>query len=434
VLYFALFMFPCALAVLMSWDSTLTIPRSDLDVMNELLYSQAYPSISYPHLDPLHDRHTGSSWEGPQNFNSHSGENGTTDNYESIPMSRNSHGRAVSGIDARSFPIDASGSWSAQESHMGTILQRWISQGSHETIESPPTSLRTVTPEHSIKEQSVELRPSLSQMSHHSGMTERSFSLPDTGLYPSSLNYSDNQLYSESKYIDEIDSSVGHGPYHNGDAKGSSRRPSHLMMPVATGSSYPTYTSPEEVMFTTPMDVMSQTMFEPSITHDGVSAAMDPLNINDSLWTWDAIDQPESGGSTPFSTDIAWSPGATTKNSMSYSPNRATNSPRYVAIHSIGPHLPHTYCFARASRKAMVQQNSRVNGDHSANYQPGFYDSQHQSDRSHSHGSVDNDNTPREHPLYQKATTGPDGLYHCPWEGKDPSCNHKPEKLKCNYE
>jgi hypothetical protein len=40
----------------------------------------------------------------------------------------------------------------------------------------------------------------------------------------------------------------------------------------------------------------------------------------------------------------------------------------------------------------------------------------------------------REHPLYQRATTSPDGLYHCPWEGRDPYCNHKPEKLRCNYE
>jgi hypothetical protein len=390
--------------------------------------------MSFLQMDHLSDRHTGSPWEGPQNFHSHSGENGNTDSYESVPMSRNSHNGAVSGMDARSFSLDASGSWSAQDSSsLGPILERWMSQNSHEANGSPPASVRTVTPEHSIKAQSVELRPSLSQMSHHSSITDRSFSLPDTGHYPSSLNYSDNLLYSESKYIDDIDSSVGHASYHNGDAKGSSRRPSH-MMPLATGASYPTYTSPEEVMFTSPMDVMSQAMFEPSITHDGVSAAMDPLNTNDSLWTWDAIDQPESGGSTPFPTDIAWSAGATTKNPMNYSPNRATNSPRYVATHSMDPHLPHTYCFARASRKAMAQQNGRVHGDHSSNYQPGFYDGLHQADRRHSHGSVDNDNTPREHPLYQKATTGPDGLYHCPWEGKDPSCNHKPEKLKCNYE
>ncbi|KAF7544718.1 hypothetical protein G7Z17_g9743 [Cylindrodendrum hubeiense] len=39
----------------------------------------------------------------------------------------------------------------------------------------------------------------------------------------------------------------------------------------------------------------------------------------------------------------------------------------------------------------------------------------------------------RDHDLYKKATPLDDGLYHCPWEGA-PSCNHKPEKLKCNYD
>ncbi|KAK4546899.1 hypothetical protein LTR36_001631 [Oleoguttula mirabilis] len=38
----------------------------------------------------------------------------------------------------------------------------------------------------------------------------------------------------------------------------------------------------------------------------------------------------------------------------------------------------------------------------------------------------------RTHPLY---TEGPqaDGLYHCPFKS-DPSCQHKPTKLKCNYD
>nr|XP_036575332.1 C2H2 transcription factor [Colletotrichum truncatum]KAF6781890.1 C2H2 transcription factor [Colletotrichum truncatum] len=39
----------------------------------------------------------------------------------------------------------------------------------------------------------------------------------------------------------------------------------------------------------------------------------------------------------------------------------------------------------------------------------------------------------RDHPLYKNATPQADGLFHCPWEG-DSSCNHKPEKLKCNYD
>lgn len=41
--------------------------------------------------------------------------------------------------------------------------------------------------------------------------------------------------------------------------------------------------------------------------------------------------------------------------------------------------------------------------------------------------------TARDHPLYKNAYPKADGLFHCPWEGQA-SCNHKPEKLKCNYE
>jgi hypothetical protein len=39
----------------------------------------------------------------------------------------------------------------------------------------------------------------------------------------------------------------------------------------------------------------------------------------------------------------------------------------------------------------------------------------------------------RDHYLYKNAFPQADGLFHCPWEGQA-SCNHKPEKLKCNYE
>lgn len=41
--------------------------------------------------------------------------------------------------------------------------------------------------------------------------------------------------------------------------------------------------------------------------------------------------------------------------------------------------------------------------------------------------------TARNHELYKNATPKEDGLYHCPWEGET-CCNHRPEKLKCNYE
>lgn len=47
--------------------------------------------------------------------------------------------------------------------------------------------------------------------------------------------------------------------------------------------------------------------------------------------------------------------------------------------------------------------------------------------------SGDGESSARDHPLYRNAYPGTDGLFHCPWEGQS-SCNHKPEKLKCNYE
>lgn len=40
--------------------------------------------------------------------------------------------------------------------------------------------------------------------------------------------------------------------------------------------------------------------------------------------------------------------------------------------------------------------------------------------------------TTRNHPLYHNVSTHADGFYHCPWEGQA-GCQHKPEKLKCNY-
>ncbi|KKF97091.1 hypothetical protein CFO_g540 [Ceratocystis platani] len=41
--------------------------------------------------------------------------------------------------------------------------------------------------------------------------------------------------------------------------------------------------------------------------------------------------------------------------------------------------------------------------------------------------------TARDHALYRDAMPSADGLYHCPWEGTS-DCNHKAEKLKCNYD
>jgi len=42
-------------------------------------------------------------------------------------------------------------------------------------------------------------------------------------------------------------------------------------------------------------------------------------------------------------------------------------------------------------------------------------------------------NSAREKDFYQNVSTGPDGLYHCPLEGKDMTCNHQPTKQRSTY-
>lgn len=289
--------------------------------MNGHYYSQGFPGFSSFSTEPLGDHHSGSAWiqttEGQQNF------------LDSIPMSRMSQGAAVSGIDAQLFPLDFPDSWNTQHSGNATMLKRWFSQSSVEAVESPPMSVRTVTSDHPDQAQSVELRPSLSQISFsissgHSDITDRSFNLPDAALYPNSPPYTDVQVYSESAYLDDLDSSVGQGSFHNGHPNDRVRRQSHLM-PVATGSYTPFTSSGEEVMFTSPRDVMSQAFFEHSISQDGLSPTLDPLNMDNQQWTWDGgNEQSGSGVSSPFSKDNAWS--------VPNAPNYTTSSQsqRYV--------------------------------------------------------------------------------------------------------
>jgi hypothetical protein len=242
-------------------------------------------------------------------------------------------------VDAQSFTMDGPNSWSAQNPLVEAILlEQYFSQSSLEAVPSPPLSVRTLVSEHPDEAQSAELHPSLSQMSFpnssgHSDITDSSFNLPDTGFYPSSPYNTDSHAHSESTYADDINSSMRRGSFHNGTANGNMRRPG-LLLPTTTGSSYPTLTSPEEVVLTSPMDITSQPMFENNAPRDDFSSSLDPLTINPN-WRWDsAFDQGESGVSTPLSADGLWPAIPVTKTPLEYSSSPAGISPRYVYVHS----------------------------------------------------------------------------------------------------
>lgn len=100
----------------------------------------------------------------------------------------------------------------------------------------------------------------------------------------------------------------------------------------------------------------------------------------------------------------------------------------YVPI-ELTADFPHTHLLDRNTRKIGSQGIARQDSNHSVlSSEPEHYDEFHMA-----HPNMDMDNMARDHPLYHNAAPGPDGLYHCPWEG-EPTCQHKGEKLKCNYE
>jgi hypothetical protein len=88
----------------------------------------------------------------------------------------------------------------------------------------------------------------------------------------------------------------------------------------------------------------------------------------------------------------------------------------------------------RIVRKPMGPRPSKVASDYNRQQRlNGTSETSDESLRFVGRSSLEIDNTARDHALYQNVTVHADGLYHCPWEGKE-GCQHKAEKLKCNYE
>ena len=88
----------------------------------------------------------------------------------------------------------------------------------------------------------------------------------------------------------------------------------------------------------------------------------------------------------------------------------------------------------RIVKKPMGPRASKVASDYNRQQRlNGTSAAPDESSRLVGRSSLEIDNTARDHELYQNVTVHADGLYHCPWEGKE-GCQHKAEKLKCNYE
>ncbi|KAG9231657.1 hypothetical protein BJ875DRAFT_443882 [Amylocarpus encephaloides] len=177
-------------------------------------------------------------------------------------------------------------------------------------------------------------------------------------------------------------------------------------------------------------------------------ASQDPMtgpsmyqNIADPGFQWD--NTPDnffaSQRSSPTATEDTWSNPhlmtSSTNSPANYSEGVEAVSPRYVLDSPDLVELPPYATGDRVTRKPMGPRQSKVEADIAAGLQrnSGAVDAPDEAFKQQVGRSNPEENSARLHPLYQNVNPGPDGLYHCPWEAGS-SCQHKPEKLKCNYD
>lgn len=152
----------------------------------------------------------------------------------------------------------------------------------------------------------------------------------------------------------------------------------------------------------------------------------DGLPETSSPSTWDCFSSSISRTSSPATIDDSWTMAPLSPDS---SPDLSGQSPRYVnhGFH-LGENIFHQHNLISAKMEVPVMpEEMHRDGisqlDDALTLPPPFAPR-----RQGSEGE-----SARDHALYKNASPQADGLFHCPWEGQA-GCNHKAEKLKCNYE
>ncbi|CZR40158.1 uncharacterized protein FPRO_05058 [Fusarium proliferatum ET1] len=142
---------------------------------------------------------------------------------------------------------------------------------------------------------------------------------------------------------------------------------------------------------------------------------------------WDCFSSSISRSSSPNTIEDLWFPNQ----SPNSSPEIQCQSPRYVAPNRIVTPDPVSYqvdCSSLDRNLPLISEDANGKAMTTFDELPAATSAFTGPRRQNSDGE-----SARDHDLYKKAAPYEDGLYHCPWEGQ-PSCNHRPEKLKCNYD
>jgi hypothetical protein len=380
------------------------------------------PDFSFRQTEPSQGQNSGSFWnsgtgEGQQYSHqdpTHS-HNGYDDTFNTLHMNQNGSQGTISSSGSQ---------WNASPAHIESEqMIRQDSTGAHSQRATNATSFDQTRPSRLYS--AVSQVPYMS--SARSDVTGRS-SPVDSGLY------TELQAFDNFSFPGPEDVSVGQSTFHGDSANGLS----HPNASMTRGPSFNMFVATADDHFTSFSNESNNLVSHVPVSQDSRFNHGTIIN-SPTIWN-DSVAFLESQRSSPtLIEDWALPPPqmvtSATNSPLDSLPSPDGLSPRYVQDFPDLVDLPPYPTGDRVMRKPVGPRQSKVASDLATREQrtTGTSEASDESLRFVGRSSLEIDNTARDHPLYQNVTPKADGLYHCPWEGKD-GCQHKPEKLKCNYE
>lgn len=278
---------------------------------------------------------------------------------------------------------------------------------------------------------STAMFPSISQMSYQmssarSDATVRSNSPGNDSLYSPIQR---NELHAFGNFPYPEDFSIAPVFSRRGSIAGNTSAAVDLSL--TTVPSYDIYSTAGEEEF----------VHMPAGPHMFDIQSQETVIFNPNTKLWESGNCLGSQASSPVLAESWMVPAVPIMNTNSpihYSPSLESMSPRYAEDFPDLDLVPYTATANRTIRKPIGPRPSKVASDLAAASRrqrtTGVSEASEESSTVGRSGP-EVDNSARDHPAYQNVMPHADGLYHCPWEN-DPNsmCQHKPEKLKCNYE
>ncbi|KAF4636261.1 hypothetical protein G7Y89_g1829 [Cudoniella acicularis] len=404
--------------------------------------------FSYRQTAPVQGQNSAAFWNGSGEGSQYSHQdflpdgdahNGFIDAFDTFPASRESQ---TGQIDNRSSISGSSqNQWSGDLTSTRNESQAMSRLSSQDSIGAHSQRGTHSTANMYDQSRSARMHSSLSQGSFHmsssrSDVTGRSISPEDPALCTPTQQMDLPEL--EYPFLGDDLAGV-HPMYHRNSTSSTDPHPNHVSL---SGSSFPTYATAEDDSYG-PFTVGSNSLVNQGPVSQE-SMMCHPGAVMDAALLWDnGGNYLDSQRSSPAAPDDIWAVGlsmmttSSTNSPLDYSPSLEAISPRYVQDFPDLVELPPYTTGDRVTRKPMGPRQSKVQSDLAANSRQqrllGTSETSDDSFKLMNRSSLEIDNTARDHPLYQNVSAQADGLYHCPWEGQA-SCQHKPEKLKCNYD